>query len=174
MRPNVAGERAARNVMVNSSVLRSLPDGTQASSKPVQALNTYAARACAPAAPAWRSRAAPFACARTGALERSAHVVTLHCVRSFHSPRAVSMEIVFTVLILLLTVALSGALTRVLPLRLPLPLMQIAFGAMLAWPRLNLHVTFDPEIFMLLFIPPLLFADGWRIPKSCTCSAARS
>ena len=35
------------------------------------------------------------------------------------------MEIVFTVLILLLTVALSGAITRLLPLRLPLPLMQI-------------------------------------------------
>ncbi|KVP01684.1 sodium:proton antiporter [Burkholderia ubonensis] len=75
------------------------------------------------------------------------------------------MEIVFTVLVLLLTVALSGALARVLPLRLPLPLMQIAFGAILAWPTFNLHVTFDPEIFMLLFIPPLLFADGWRIPK---------
>ncbi|KVN36182.1 sodium:proton antiporter [Burkholderia pyrrocinia] len=75
------------------------------------------------------------------------------------------MEIVFTVLILLLTVALSGAITRVLPLRLPLPLMQIAFGAILAWPAFNLHVAFDPEIFMLLFIPPLLFADGWRIPK---------
>ncbi|CAN0623875.1 Uncharacterized Na(+)/H(+) exchanger YjcE [Burkholderia multivorans] len=75
------------------------------------------------------------------------------------------MEIVFTVLILLLTVALSGALTRVLPWQPPLPLMQIAFGAILAWPKLNLHVTFDPEIFMLLFIPPLLFADGWRIPK---------
>jgi Na+/H+ antiporter len=77
----------------------------------------------------------------------------------------VSMEIVFTVLILLLTVALSGAITRVLPWRLPLPLMQIAFGAALAWPKFNLHVTFDPDIFMLLFIPPLLFADGWRIPK---------
>ncbi|WP_431207061.1 Na+/H+ antiporter [Burkholderia cepacia] len=75
------------------------------------------------------------------------------------------MEIVFTVLILLLTVALSGAVTRILPFQLPLPLMQIAFGATLAWPKLNLHVTFDPEIFMLLFIPPLLFADGWRIPK---------
>jgi CPA1 family monovalent cation:H+ antiporter len=83
------------------------------------------------------------------------------------------MEIVFTVLILLLTVALSGALTRVLPLRLPLPLMQIAFGAMLAWPRLNLHVTFDPEIFMLLFIPPLLFADGWRIEARAVHAAPR-
>ncbi|KVE33237.1 Na+/H+ antiporter [Burkholderia sp. TSV86] len=76
------------------------------------------------------------------------------------------MEIVFTVLILLLAVALSGVMTRVLPMpRLPLPLIQIAIGAVLAWPKFNLHVTFDPEIFMLLFIPPLLFADGWRIPK---------
>jgi monovalent cation/hydrogen antiporter len=75
------------------------------------------------------------------------------------------MEIVFTVLILLLAVAVSGIGTRVLPFRLPLPLVQIALGALLAWPRLGLHVTFDPEIFMMLFIPPLLFADGWRIPK---------
>src|SRR6201996_5914572 len=74
------------------------------------------------------------------------------------------MEIVFTVLILLLAVAASGAV-RVMPVKLPLPLAQIAIGALLAWPRLDLHVTFDPEIFMLLFIPPLLFADGWRIPK---------
>ncbi|TKC89378.1 Na+/H+ antiporter [Trinickia terrae] len=75
------------------------------------------------------------------------------------------MEIVFTVLILLLAVAVSGILPRVLPVPLPLPLTQIALGAVLAWPRFGLHVTFDPEIFMLLFIPPLLFADGWRIPK---------
>jgi monovalent cation/hydrogen antiporter len=75
------------------------------------------------------------------------------------------MEIVFTVLILLLAVAISGVVIRVLPFKLPLPLVQIALGALLAWPRLGLHVTFDPEIFMMLFIPPLLFADGWRIPK---------
>ncbi len=79
------------------------------------------------------------------------------------------MEIVFTVLILLLAVAVSGFVMSLLPkdspLSLPLPLIQIVMGALLAWPRLGLHVTFDPEIFMMLFIPPLLFADGWRIPK---------
>jgi monovalent cation/hydrogen antiporter len=79
--------------------------------------------------------------------------------------KTIQMEIVFTVLILLLAVAVSGIGTRVLPFKLPLPLVQIALGALLAWPRLRLHVTFDPEIFMMLFIPPLLFADGWRIPK---------
>ncbi|MGF6776004.1 Na+/H+ antiporter [Paraburkholderia sp. GAS334] len=75
------------------------------------------------------------------------------------------MEIVFTVLILLLSVAVSGLLLRLLPFKLPLPLIQIAIGALLAWPKFGLHVTFDPDIFMVLFIPPLLFADGWRIPK---------
>jgi monovalent cation/hydrogen antiporter len=84
------------------------------------------------------------------------------------------MDIVFTVLILLLAVAASGVVIRMLPVALPLPLVQIAIGALLAWPRLGLHVTFDPEIFMMLFIPPLLFADGWRIPKRELFMARRS
>ena len=84
------------------------------------------------------------------------------------------MDIVFTVLILLLAVSASGVVTRILPFALPLPLVQIAIGALLAWPRLGLHVTFDPEIFMMLFIPPLLFADGWRIPKRELFMARRS
>ena len=84
------------------------------------------------------------------------------------------MDIVFTVLILLLAVAASGIVTRMMRVALPLPLVQIAIGAMLAWPRLGLHVSFDPEIFMMLFIPPLLFADGWRIPKRELFMARRS
>ncbi|KHN90483.1 putative sodium/hydrogen antiporter [Pectobacterium actinidiae] len=42
--------------------------------------------------------------------------------------------------------------------------MQIALGAILAWPQFGLHVDFNPELFMVLFIPPLLFADGWKTP----------
>lgn len=75
------------------------------------------------------------------------------------------MTIVFTVLILLLGVALSGIVARILPIRLPAPLFQIALGAVLALPIFGLKLSFDPELFLLLFIPPLLFADGWRIPK---------
>ncbi|MGI4855465.1 MAG: Na+/H+ antiporter, partial [Janthinobacterium lividum] len=75
------------------------------------------------------------------------------------------MQTVFTVLILLLAVALSGTAARLVPFAIPLPLIQIAIGALLASPRLGLHVTFVPEVFLLLFIPPLLFADGWRMPK---------
>lgn len=75
------------------------------------------------------------------------------------------MPIVYTTLILLLAVALSGVLLRMLPMKLPLPLVQIAVGAVLGLPLFGLHVRFDPELFFVLFIPPLLFADGWRMPR---------
>lgn len=75
------------------------------------------------------------------------------------------MTVVLTTLILLLTVAVSGVLIGLVPFRLPRPLVQIALGAALAVPSFGLHVRLDPEIFFLLFIPPLLFADAWRMPR---------
>ncbi|WP_331828506.1 Na+/H+ antiporter [Candidatus Blochmannia sp. SNP] len=74
------------------------------------------------------------------------------------------MEIFFTILILTLAVSISGVITRILPFQMPLPLMQIVLGALLAWPKFGLHVDFNPELFLLLFIPPLLFSDGWKTP----------
>jgi CPA1 family monovalent cation:H+ antiporter len=73
------------------------------------------------------------------------------------------MQTAYTVLILLTLVGLSRLLARLIPL--PLPLVQIAAGALLAWPTLGLHVALDPELFLFLFLPPLLFSDGWRMPK---------
>ncbi len=74
------------------------------------------------------------------------------------------METIAVSLILLLAVVVSGTLTRMSPVPLPLPLVQIALGAAIASAG-NLGVRLDPEIFFLLFLPPLLFLDGWRIPK---------
>lgn len=74
------------------------------------------------------------------------------------------MHYVSLALILLLAVAVSGIAVRVSPLRLPLPIVQIAMGVLLAT-VLGVKIPLDPEIFFLLFIPPLLFLDGWRIPK---------
>ncbi|MEW5290874.1 MULTISPECIES: Na+/H+ antiporter [Erwinia] len=76
------------------------------------------------------------------------------------------MEIFFTILILTLMVSLSGVAARIIPFQIPLPLVQIVLGALLAWPTFGLHVDFDPELFLVLFIPPLLFADGWKTPTS--------
>lgn len=72
------------------------------------------------------------------------------------------MTTITTVLFLLLAVVLSGTLAKAI--RLPLPLVQIGLGAIIA---LSVVPTVDlkPSIFFLLFLPPLLFLDGWRIPK---------
>lgn len=75
------------------------------------------------------------------------------------------MESVGIVLIMLLAVVVSGYVVRMLPIALPLPLVQIALGAVIAG-GLNHGVVLDPEFFFLLFLPPLLFLDGWRIPKA--------
>jgi CPA1 family monovalent cation:H+ antiporter len=68
------------------------------------------------------------------------------------------------VLFMLAAVVVSGIIVRAIPLAVPLPLVQIALGAVIAGVA-DTPVELDPEIFFLLFLPPLLFLDGWRIPK---------
>ncbi|RWB53505.1 Na+/H+ antiporter [Mesorhizobium sp.] len=73
------------------------------------------------------------------------------------------MDVAVFILVVLAFVALSGALMRLV--RVPLPVLQIAIGAALAWPARGLHVEIDPELFLLVFIPPLLFGDAFAAPK---------
>ncbi|WP_061238159.1 Na+/H+ antiporter [Ectopseudomonas composti] len=73
------------------------------------------------------------------------------------------MQLLYTILTMLLVVSGTRITAQFIPL--PLPLLQILIGALLAIPALGLHVRLDPELFLLLFIPPLLFVDGWRMPK---------
>ncbi|HEU4486969.1 MAG TPA: Na+/H+ antiporter [Povalibacter sp.] len=68
------------------------------------------------------------------------------------------------VLAMLVAVVISGILVRLLPLPIPTPLVQIALGAAIT-SMLDHKVVLDPQVFFLLFLPPLLFLDGWRIPK---------
>ena len=74
------------------------------------------------------------------------------------------MQTITIVLALLLAVVVSGALARMSPFALPLPLFQIALGVAIVFVS-DFKVVLDPEIFFLLLLPPLLFLDGWRIPK---------
>jgi Na+/H+ antiporter len=73
------------------------------------------------------------------------------------------MQVAIFILIVLVFVAVSGALVRLV--RVPLPVLQIAIGAALAWPVSGIHVEIDPELFLLVFIPPLLFSDAVAAPK---------
>lgn len=83
------------------------------------------------------------------------------------------METVTIILVLLFAVIMSGTLSRVTSLPLPLPLFQIALGAAIGMTA-NWRVSLDPEIFFLLFLPPLLFLDGWRIPREELFKDART
>ncbi|MFT4193818.1 cation:proton antiporter, partial [Ottowia sp.] len=73
-------------------------------------------------------------------------------------------QTVLSLLAVMALVGLSGWLAQALP-RIPLALLQIALGAAAGWPAGGLQVRFHPEVFMLLFIPPMLFADGWQMPQ---------
>ncbi|WP_298234785.1 Na+/H+ antiporter [uncultured Azohydromonas sp.] len=72
------------------------------------------------------------------------------------------MGAVTTMLFMLLAVAASSFAARATGW--PAPLVQIALGAAVGFSPLP-SVVLDPEVFFLLFLPPLLFLDGWRIPK---------
>ena len=74
------------------------------------------------------------------------------------------MQSITITLIFILAVIFSGTLSRVSPLAIPLPLVQIALGAAIA-SFTHSGVQLQPEIFFLIFLPPLMFLDGWRIPK---------
>ena len=63
-------------------------------------------------------------------------------------------------LVLLATVLLSAVLDQLLP-RVSLPLIQIACGIVVALAaREQIHITLNPELFMVLFIAPLLFHEA--------------
>jgi CPA1 family monovalent cation:H+ antiporter len=68
------------------------------------------------------------------------------------------MQIITMVLILLLAVTVSGFIVRLSPVALPLPLIQIATGAIIA-SFSPFDVSLDPSIFFLLFI--LTIISGW-------------
>lgn len=74
------------------------------------------------------------------------------------------MQSAYMVLTLLMLVGVSQLGSRLLPF-IPVPILQIVLGTIVAWPALGVHVEFEPELFLMLFLPPLLFSDGWQVPK---------
>ncbi|MCL6458513.1 MAG: cation:proton antiporter, partial [Gorillibacterium sp.] len=74
------------------------------------------------------------------------------------------METFIIVLVMLSLIGLSNILHRFI-LFVPIPLIQIALGIFLAILPYKFHLPLDPELFFVLFIAPLLFNDGRRIPR---------
>lgn len=68
------------------------------------------------------------------------------------------------VLVLLILIGISNVVNHFLPV-VPVPLIQIALGVGATFvPGLH-HIPLNPELFLLLFIAPLLFNDGKMTPR---------
>jgi len=73
------------------------------------------------------------------------------------------LDVTEIILLLLLAVVASGMIERIS--RLPLPFVQFLIGVAIA-AVFDFNIVIEPDLFLLLFIAPLLFLDGWRIPKA--------
>ncbi|BCG58886.1 Na+/H+ antiporter [Paenibacillus sp. URB8-2] len=75
------------------------------------------------------------------------------------------METFTAVLVLLGLIGISKIVNRFIPF-VPVPLIQIGFGVIVAALPWGIHLTLEPELFFVLFIAPLLFNDGRRTPRA--------
>ncbi|MFC0500259.1 Na+/H+ antiporter [Asaia krungthepensis] len=66
------------------------------------------------------------------------------------------------ILLLLVLAAASSLIVRVVRNSVPLPLIQIGLGIIAALAGISIGLR--PDLFMLVFMPPLLFADAFRMP----------
>ncbi|MBB3810675.1 Na+/H+ antiporter [Pseudochelatococcus contaminans] len=74
------------------------------------------------------------------------------------------METFTVTLIVLAAIAFGTVIERILPLPVPAPLIQTALGVLISLTT-SYDIEIEPHIFFIIFIPPLLFLDGWRIPN---------
>jgi len=67
-------------------------------------------------------------------------------------------------LILLLAILISNIINRFIPV-LSAPVIQVALGIIIALLPIEFTLELNPELFMIVFIAPLLFNDGMRADK---------
>ncbi|MFF2853977.1 MULTISPECIES: Na+/H+ antiporter [Peribacillus] len=75
------------------------------------------------------------------------------------------MEFFLVILALLILIGMSNVINHFIPF-IPVPLIQITLGVILALLPLGMHVEMETELFLLLFIAPLLFNDGKNVPRT--------
>ncbi|MEJ8303901.1 Na+/H+ antiporter [Saccharibacillus sacchari] len=74
------------------------------------------------------------------------------------------MELFISILVMLAIIGISNVINRFLPF-VPVPLIQIGLGVTAELLPPHIHVPLEPELFLVLFIAPLLFNDGRIIPR---------
>lgn len=76
------------------------------------------------------------------------------------------METLTLVLLLVIAVLLSAIIDQIVP-RVSLPLIQVAMGIVIAlFARGSVRVSLEPELFLVLFIAPLLYIEAKNADKA--------
>lgn len=71
------------------------------------------------------------------------------------------MEFAELVIVFAVTITLSNIASRILPM-IPAPLIQIFLGIILGLTKWGQSINFEPELFLVMIIAPLLFREGER------------
>lgn len=74
------------------------------------------------------------------------------------------MELFLVVLLLLAVIGLSNIVNHLVP-SIPVPIIQIALGVIIASGPVGIHIPMEPDLFFVLFIAPLLFNDGKNVSR---------
>lgn len=74
------------------------------------------------------------------------------------------VEMFTMIMLLLVAILLSNMINHFIPF-IPVPLIQIALGGIVALLPLGMDIPLEPELFFILFIAPLLFNDGKNVPR---------
>ena len=74
------------------------------------------------------------------------------------------MEKFLIILIMLAVIGLSNVMNHIAPF-IPVPLIQIALGVLIAIVPGGVNIPLEPELFFVLFIAPILFNDGKNVSR---------
>lgn len=77
------------------------------------------------------------------------------------------MEFVYLIIVFVFAITFSNVFNRIVPI-IPLPIVQIVVGVIIGVTSIGREITFEPEIFLVMIIAPLLFREGERNDISST------
>lgn len=77
------------------------------------------------------------------------------------------MEFVYLIIVFAFAITFSNVFNRIVPI-IPLPIVQIIVGVLIGLTDMGREIVFEPEIFLVMIIAPLLFREGERNDISAT------
>jgi Na+/H+ antiporter len=77
------------------------------------------------------------------------------------------VEFVHLIIVFTLAITFSNVFNRIFPI-IPLPIVQIIVGVLIGITEMGQEISFEPEIFLVMIIAPLLFREGERNDTAST------